>query len=36
MLVDPVNDTMRRGPTFVNAILSRSADDPSLMVIHET
>ena len=35
-LVNAVNDRMRHEPTFVNTALSRSGDDPSLFMLHET
>ena len=35
-LVNEVNDAMRHEPTFVNTVLHRSADDPSLFMLHET
>lgn len=34
-LVDEVNDRMRYEPTFLNTVLSRSVDDPGLVIIHE-
>ena len=34
-LVDEVNDRMRYEPTFLNTVLSRSTDEPGLIVIHE-
>lgn len=34
-LVNEVNDRMRTEPTFLNTVLSRSAEEPGLMVIHE-
>ena len=35
-LVNKVNDAMRYEPTFVNTVLHRSADEPSLFMLHET
>lgn len=35
VLVDEVNDRMRTEPTFLNTVLSRSMDEPGLIVIHE-
>lgn len=35
-IVNPVNDAMRHEPTFVNTVLHRSVDDPTLFMIHET
>ena len=35
-LVSPVNDAMRHEPTFVSTVLHRSADDPTLFMLHET
>ena len=34
-LVHEVNDRMRLEPTFLNTVLSRSTDEPGLVVIHE-
>jgi len=35
-LVHPVNDAMRHEPTFVNTVLHQAADDPDLIILHET
>ena len=34
-LVDEVNDRMRTEPTFLNTVLSRSDEEPGLIIIHE-
>jgi len=36
LLVNPVNDAMRHEPTFVNTVLHQAADDPALIILHET
>lgn len=35
-IVNPVNDAMRLEPTFLNTVLHRSDDDPTLFMLHET
>ncbi|WP_395672314.1 putative quinol monooxygenase [Inquilinus sp.] len=35
-LLAPVLDAMRHEPSFINAVLHRSPDDPTLFMIYET
>lgn len=35
-LLTPVLDAMRHEPSFINAVLHRSPDDPTLFMIYET
>lgn len=35
-LLAPVLDAMRHEPTFINAVLHRSPDDPTLFMLYET
>ena len=35
-LVSAVNDEVRHEPTFVNTLLHRSAEDPTLFMLYET
>ena len=35
-IVNPVNDRVRLEPTFLNTVLHRSHEDPTLFMLHET